>query len=410
MDTNFLKKKREQIGLSQSQLAKKSGINLRTLQDYEQGRKPLASVKGEVLYRISTVLNVDMEDLILEPVYPEDDSSGRMYKYYVQFEELCRAWHNAGGEESDNGRKKVYTSFDDVFRTLSVDCSRLLIPVINEAFGESYDTDDLIEHYQNEHLKAGGEGTVNKAVSDSNFVVLTHMGRKIRYQIECQSTEDNSILLRIFEYSSAIASESAAITRDRMRISYPRSALIYLRASDSVPDVMTIELNTPGGDVSWQIPVIKTSRFTIDELFEKKLYMFVPYYILVYEKELKNIERNQNKLELLSREYMQIRYRLDVAAREGMLSEYDKTTVVNMSLRVLNYFSDKYNQIGEEVGKAMGGKVLEYEAKDIKREGISEGIKEGINESIALLKEMFEIGMIDEKTLNYYMANVDKKI
>lgn len=57
----------------------------------------------------------------------------------------------------------------------------------------------------------------------------------------------------------------------------------------------------------------------------------------------------------------------------------------------------------------MGGQVLEYEAKDIKREGIREGIKEGINEGIALLKEMFETGMIDEKTLEYYMENVDKK-
>lgn len=61
----------------------------------------------------------------------------------------------------------------------------------------------------------------------------------------------------------------------------------------------------------------------------------------------------------------------------------------------------------------MGGQVLEYEAKDIKREGIregiKEGIKEGINEGIALLKEMYETGMIDEKTLEYYMENVDKK-
>ncbi|MCQ2493215.1 MAG: hypothetical protein MJ104_01315 [Lachnospiraceae bacterium] len=80
-----------------------------------------------------------------------------------------------------------------------------------------------------------------------------------------------------------------------------------------------------------------------------------------------------------------------------------------MSLRVLNYFSDKYSRIGKEVGKAMGGQVLEYEAKDIKREGIREGIKEGINEGIALLKEMFETGMIDEKTLEYYMENVDRK-
>ena len=38
---NKLKQIREQAGLSQSQLAERAGVSLRTLQDYEQERKPL---------------------------------------------------------------------------------------------------------------------------------------------------------------------------------------------------------------------------------------------------------------------------------------------------------------------------------------------------------------------------------
>lgn len=34
----------------------------------------------------------------------------------------------------------------------------------------------------------------------------------------------------------------------------------------------------------------------------------------------------------------------------------------------------------------MGGKVLEYEAKTIKREGIKEGIKEGVESTVSILK------------------------
>jgi len=34
--------------------------------------------------------------------------------------------------------KIVNTPYDDVFRTLLNDCSSLIIPVINEVFGESY--------------------------------------------------------------------------------------------------------------------------------------------------------------------------------------------------------------------------------------------------------------------------------
>ena len=39
----------------------------------------------------------------------------------------------------------------------------------------------------------------------------------------------------------------------------------------------------------------------------------------------------------------------------------------------------------------MGGKVLEYEAKTIYREGIKEGIKEGINEGMETLSKLYTL-------------------
>lgn len=54
--------------LSQSQLSKLSGVNLRTLQDFEQGRKPLKNAKGEMLYRLSLVLNCSIADLLSDTV------------------------------------------------------------------------------------------------------------------------------------------------------------------------------------------------------------------------------------------------------------------------------------------------------------------------------------------------------
>ncbi len=36
----------------------------------------------------------------------------------------------------------------------------------------------------------------------------------------------------------------------------------------------------------------------------------------------------------------------------------------------------------------MGGKVLEYEAKTIRREGIKQGIEQGIEETVSILKNL----------------------
>lgn len=51
----------------------------------------------------------------------------------------------------------------------------------------------------------------------------------------------------------------------------------------------------------------------------------------------------------------------------------------------------------------MGGQVLEYEAKAIRREAIKEGLKEGIEKGKnILLDEMLEAGIIDLDTYQKY--------
>lgn len=59
-----LREMRKLSGLSQRQLADLSGVNLRSLQDYEQGHKSLSSAKGETLLRLSSVLDFTINDIL----------------------------------------------------------------------------------------------------------------------------------------------------------------------------------------------------------------------------------------------------------------------------------------------------------------------------------------------------------
>ena len=66
--------------MTQSALAKASGVNFRSLQDYEQGHKPIGSAGGEVLLRLASSLGCSVEELLLAdeirnvgaPVLPEN--------------------------------------------------------------------------------------------------------------------------------------------------------------------------------------------------------------------------------------------------------------------------------------------------------------------------------------------------
>ena len=62
-ETN-LKRIRMTYGCTQADLAKKSGVSLRSIQMYEQRNKDINKANADTLYRISKVLGCSMEDLI----------------------------------------------------------------------------------------------------------------------------------------------------------------------------------------------------------------------------------------------------------------------------------------------------------------------------------------------------------
>lgn len=66
-DSN-LKRIRENRGLSQSELAQRSGVNLRNIQMYEQRVNSIDRAQAHILYKLSRVLGCDVEDLLEDPM------------------------------------------------------------------------------------------------------------------------------------------------------------------------------------------------------------------------------------------------------------------------------------------------------------------------------------------------------
>lgn len=70
-ETN-MKRLRAIYGCSQSELAKSSGVSLRSIQMYEQRKKDINKASAETLLRISKVLGCTMEDLIEKNDFVKD--------------------------------------------------------------------------------------------------------------------------------------------------------------------------------------------------------------------------------------------------------------------------------------------------------------------------------------------------
>lgn len=90
------------------------------------------------------------------------------------------------------------TPYDDVFRTLLNDCSPLIIPVINEMFGEHYSGQEKIIFSPNEHFLNQLGGNEDERITDTSFKIEGKEAKK--YHLEYQSSTDNSMLVRFFKY------------------------------------------------------------------------------------------------------------------------------------------------------------------------------------------------------------------
>lgn len=276
--------------------------------------------------------------------------------------------------------KTTSTPYDDVFRTLLNDCSSLIIPMINEMFGEHYTGQEKIIFSPNEHFLNQQDGSEQERITDTCFQIQGKIRRK--YHLECQCGTDNSMLVRFFEYDTQIALDEGELANHVLTVTFPHSAVLFLRHNSSTPDSLKLKMVTPGGTIEYDIRVMKSQQYTLEEIFEKNLLLLLPFYIFSHEAQFEEYEKDKAKLKGLQTEYEQIKNKLEELLNQGLISEYTRCTIIDMSNKVLEHIAKKYKSLREGVKSVMGGKVLEYEAKTIKWEGIREGIQQGIEQGI----------------------------
>ncbi len=264
--------------------------------------------------------------------------------------------------------------YDTVFRTLVNDCPKLLIPFINEVFGEHYPDGTPIQFHPNEHFIRQKDGKTQERITDTCFEVLDTIPKK--YHLECQSTSDSSMLIRMFEYGAQIALNQGELKKNVLTVDFPHSAILYLRCSGTTPDKIRVIIRSPAGELHYDVAVVKIHNYSLKEIFQKKLLFLIPFYIFTHERRFAVYNKQEQQRNILLKEYEYIRDELEKMSIIGEIDEYTKRTLMEMSGKVLEYLAKDYAQVQKGVTSIMVGKVLDYEAKTILNQGISQGKRE----------------------------------
>ena len=310
---------------------------------------------------------------------------------------LTASLPDANDETADHS-----TIFDDVFRTIAQKMPQLLIPLINEVFHTSYSEEEHFEQLRNEHYEK--YGTV---ITDSIIRIGNHI-----YHLECQSSKDKTMVIRMFEYDISIAIEHASYENDEIwEIEFPQSCVLYIRNHRDLPDYHEAVVKFADGQkVRYRVPILQAKKYTVDRIFEKRLLILLPYHILRYEHFLKHNGTDARKLQQLLADFREINRRLEETAEKENKSHLYMDMIVLIE-QIADYIIPKNNTIKKGLGDVMGGKILKLRSEELlelgeargEARGKAKGRLEGKREErLDAIQNMMDLGLTKEQILRKY--------
>ena len=287
--------------------------------------------------------------------------------------------------------------YDSTFKTMKHSHKRLFISLINETFGKNYPlTSDIIEVLPSEGILISGNPESNeKSIEERDNDFLIRINEEY-YLIESQVYDDDTMALRIAEYTFLAARQYADVSQEEVTLNIPHFTVLYVKTTNNTPRTTTIRYRFPNGN---EIKVTENNVFLTDyskeDIIEKRLFSLIPFYVARYENELKSgkdYEKALNDLAFLSMMMIKL-------LRENELSASEYEDLRDACIRIISHITDG-NRVEGKAVNTMGGEIYETVSERWERE-IAKPLREQIaskdeqiasqSEQIANLNEQIEI-------------------
>lgn len=255
---------------------------------------------------------------------------------------------------TESNNKASPTAYDDAFRTIAQECDDVLVCFVNVMFNEHYTMSATVERLNNEYYEQDDDKPEEKIVSDAHFRITDARISGI-YHMECESKGyGEEILIRMFKYNiSHSKRNTGGSPPHKLTIRLPRSGLLVLRDRGKPPEKMIFEIVTPGGRISYDVPVVRISDYSIDMIFRKKMYLLLPFYFFNLEERLEYNNENEDDLREFERIYCEIVERIE-CEDDAKLSGRSKRVIIKELENVIMKLAHNKDNVIEKVGDIMG--------------------------------------------------------
>jgi len=259
--------------------------------------------------------------------------------------------------------------WDEIFKSMAFFMPNQLFPLIKEIFGIEYPAGSTIELIQTEYSVPDAKHTIKTLRTDLTFRIhIPGCSVSPIYHLECQTKNDSTMSIRLFEYDVTIAvsqikrSSISLAEANTQHIYFPHTAVLYLQHTKNTPDFQTCQIHFPNGQtVSYQAPVMKVQLYHLDDIHKKHLNFLIPFLPLRFRNRLDAVSEKQKlTMKELTAFLEQIILIIEDETLHQLLSQYEATKLVDLLNKAINRVFYKHDDYRKEA-LTMTAPILTFE-------------------------------------------------
>ncbi len=187
-------------------------------------------------------------------------------------------------------------------------------------------------------------------------------------------------------------------------IPMPRFSVIYIKRTNRTPAATTITFTFPDGQsVEYRSDNVILDEFTKEDIVERRLFLYIPFYIARYEKEIVS----EGKVDQAVEDLAYFRDQMVRLNRTGELTDTELIDLMGFVNTIITHMTNG-NKNEERLVNVMGGTIIETESEKWMRQGMERGLQQGVQQGQA--KMLIELGQEDGLDDTTILQRIQEKI
>ena len=310
------------------------------------------------------------------------------------------------GEDLEKEKVKL----DEVLKFLFSTSNKVLVKLLNGIFEENFNVDEVELTVSNNEFVEDDLGILR---GDMFFDILNKNSDKVSYHIEFQTKNDNTMVIRMFEYGFRKGKEQERsinkVKEDTRTIYFPKQKVIFFEENKNIKDELKLRIVFPNAqEITYTVSVMKYWEYSDEELREKKMYPLIPLQLFNLRKRLEKAH-NKNDIEKIKEiSFIAKELANKLAKESAVLFEEDEILGEDFNKMLLaiqnlieylnrNYIND------DNIEKEVSTMTKTLYDPEVERRGVEKGIEKGIEKGVKEGKTQAAINFLklglDEETV-----------